>query len=284
MAFYNELRKETQRQLEFSINTYNREVDKVKALSEQLHNLRSKECREIIELVEVFINDMANTPKEFDKEFADYKIKIQEFDILIEEFKKESFKAEAIAGAQISGGVATGAGVAALMPSAAIAIATTFGTASTGTAIASLSGAAATNAALAWLGGGAIAAGGGGIAAGNAFLALAGPIGWSIGAAGLIGGGLILTHKNKNIAKKAGEAIAQIETNTKTMDISLNEIRKLLKLTNKHVVGVKTLLSKLQKSAPKDYLDYSDSQKETLGALVNHINSLSKLQVKSINQ
>ncbi len=41
-------------------------------------------------------------------------------------------------------------------PAAAMAIATTFGTASTGTAIAdTLFGAAATNAALAWLGGGA---------------------------------------------------------------------------------------------------------------------------------
>jgi len=147
-----------------------------------------------------------------------------------------------------------------------------------------LSGAAATNAALAWLGGGAIAAGGGGMAAGNAFLALAGPIGWSIGAAGVIGGGLILINKNKSIAKKAGEAIIQIEANTKTMNIALKEIKELLKLTNKHVIGVKKLLSKLQKNAPKDYLDFSDSQKETLGALVNHIQSLSKLIVKSINQ
>ncbi|MGW8444460.1 hypothetical protein ACWGXJ_26515 [Paenibacillus sp. S33] len=42
-------------------------------------------------------------------------------------------------------------GVAAFGPTVALAIATTFGTASTGTAIATLSGAAATNAALAWL-------------------------------------------------------------------------------------------------------------------------------------
>lgn len=62
-----------------------------------------------------------------------------------------------------------------------MAIATTLGTASTGTAISALSGAAATNAALAWLGGGALATGGGGVAAGEAFLALAGPVGWAIG-------------------------------------------------------------------------------------------------------
>ncbi len=66
-----------------------------------------------------------------------------------------------------------GAGIAVLGPTAAMAVATTFGTASTGTAIATLSGAAATNAALAWLGGGALAVGGGGMAAGKAFLAMA---------------------------------------------------------------------------------------------------------------
>lgn len=46
----------------------------------------------------------------------------------------------------------------------AMAIAVTYGTASTGVAISSLSGAAATNAAAAWLGGGSIAGGGAGIA------------------------------------------------------------------------------------------------------------------------
>ena len=53
---------------------------------------------------------------------------------------------------------------------AAMSLATTFGTASTGTAISSLSGVAATNAATAWLGGGALAAGGGGMAAGTVVL------------------------------------------------------------------------------------------------------------------
>lgn len=49
-------------------------------------------------------------------------------------------------------GVGMGVAVAALGPTAAMGIATTFGVASTGTAISALSGAAATNAALAWLG------------------------------------------------------------------------------------------------------------------------------------
>ncbi len=50
------------------------------------------------------------------------------------------------------------------------ALATTIGTASTGTAIATLHGAAATSAAMAWLGGGTVAAGGGGALVGGAVL------------------------------------------------------------------------------------------------------------------
>ncbi|WP_220456820.1 hypothetical protein [Changpingibacter yushuensis] len=50
-------------------------------------------------------------------------------------------------------GAGAGVAVAALGPTAAMGMATTFGVASTRTAISALSGAAATNAALAWLGG-----------------------------------------------------------------------------------------------------------------------------------
>lgn len=71
---------------------------------------------------------------------------------------------------QGAAGIGAGMAVAALGPTAAMGVATTFGVASTGTAISALSGAAATNAALAWLGGGALAAGGGGMAAGSASL------------------------------------------------------------------------------------------------------------------
>jgi hypothetical protein len=48
---------------------------------------------------------------------------------------------------------------------------------------------------LAWLGGEALAAGGGGMAGGSALLALAGPIGWGIGAASLTAGGSFASEK-----------------------------------------------------------------------------------------
>ena len=69
----------------------------------------------------------------------------------------------------IIGTVSTSAGAA--FTCGAMWVATTWGTAGTGTAISSLSGAAASNAAMAWLGGGTVASGGGGMAAGATVLA-----------------------------------------------------------------------------------------------------------------
>lgn len=101
-------------------------------------------------------------------------------------------------------GAGIGVGIAAMGPTAAMGIATTFGVASTGTAISALSGVAATNAALAWLGGGALAAGGGGIAAGSAFLSLAGPVGWTIAGIALIGSGIsfLISKSNRDTLEK----------------------------------------------------------------------------------
>lgn len=108
-----------------------------------------------------------------------------------EKIELEYKKAEVKTAGQGAAGVGAGVAVAALGPTAAMGIATTFGVASTGTAISALSGAASTNAALAWLGGGALAAGGGGMAAGSAFLALAGPVGWAIAGVSVVASGLM---------------------------------------------------------------------------------------------
>lgn len=283
MAFYNQMRKDAVRDLEKSVEHYNEENGKVTSLAEKLFEIRSKDCQHILSLVESFINSMANTPKEFDREFALYKASVAKFDELIKEFHKASANAEIQSGAGVGTGVLVGVGTAALMPTAALAIATAFGTASTGTAIAALSGAAATNAALAWLGGGALAAGGGGIAAGNALLALAGPIGIGIGAVGFIGGGLLLTFKNKKIAKQAYNTRARIETSIKSLSIAVVEIGEILELTRQHLQGTKKTLLSLRAVAPSDYFEYSDAQKQMLGALVNHIKSLSKLMIKKVS-
>lgn len=124
--------------------------------------------------------------------------------------KNEKKTTSAIAGttAAVAGGL-----TATLCPSAAMAIATTFGTASTGAAIGTLGGAAATNAALAWLGGGAIAAGGAGMAGGSALLAALGPIGWSVAGVSIVTSLALSRSRNSkdidNIKKNTEELYRQ---------------------------------------------------------------------------
>ena len=147
-----------------------------------------------------------------------------------------------------------------------MAIATTFGTASTGTAIATLSGAAATNAALAWIGGGALVAGGGGIAAGEAFLAMAGPVGWAIGGAAIVGGGLMATSKNKKIAKEAERQTQEIDTKVNAEISAINPLNK----------GIQKALQKLEDLPYRNYRLFSDEDKDVLMQLMNASEALSK--------
>ncbi len=149
--------------LKSAVQAYERIFARVTAKSETLYKQQCKTANDIIQACESYINTLANSPKEFNKSVAEFKAEYQRFAQVAKEIEIEARKHEQVSGSVAGAGVATGAGVAAFGPTAAMAIATTFGTASTGTAISALSGAATTNAALAWLGGGALAAGGGGI-------------------------------------------------------------------------------------------------------------------------
>ncbi|WP_240497978.1 hypothetical protein [Williamsia sp. 1135] len=150
---------------------------------------------DLIELVELLVNSVANTPKSFDVDFDEVDVHKAHF-VAAEEFARKDLEAARRSAAGVGAGFSAGVAVSSMAPTAALWVATTFGTASTGTAISTLSGAAATNAAVAWLGGGAVAAGGGGTAAGGALLALAGPIGWTVAGATLFASVALFT-KNK---------------------------------------------------------------------------------------
>ena len=169
---------------ERAVNKYNTQYQKMEKLGNQLYE-RRRDSITIIHEIEFLVNSIANRPKEFDKKISDIQAAREKFRET-EAYAAEAMEAAVKSGAAVAAGVAGGAAVASMAPTAATWVATTFGTASTGTAISSLTGAAATKAALAWLGGGAIAKGGLGIAGGKALLALAGPIGWGITGARLL--------------------------------------------------------------------------------------------------
>lgn len=228
-----------------------------------------------------FINKVKNKPIELNTEVEKIKIETSRFidleKLMNDKAKSIDFKAGGSAGA----GIAAGAGVAALGPTAAMGIAMTFGTASTGTAITALYGAAATNAALAWLGGGTILAGGGGMAGGGALLALAGPLGWAIGGASLLGAGVFSNSKNKKVAAEALSKTSEIEAEIRIVDglrAEMKEIRGSVKNNGTEIVD----MTRKCEEFGENYAFMDTDQKYQLGALVNNIFSASKLLNRGI--
>lgn len=150
--FNKEARDLAVKDCEKAVEQYNFQREQIQYYSELLFSLRKNSKKEVFQPIESFINNMKNTPVEFDKSFEEFNTELKNYDNYIKVMEAKINASDFNAG--IGGGtmVMIGGGVAALGPSAALAIATTFGTASTGTAISTLSGAVATKAALAWRG------------------------------------------------------------------------------------------------------------------------------------
>lgn len=198
-----------------------------------------------------------------------------------EKIELEYKKAETKAAGQGASGIGAGVAIAALGPTAAMGIATTFGVASTGTAISALSGAAATNAALAWLGGGALAAGGGGMAAGNAFLALAGPVGWAIGGISIVTSGLLLLKTKDD--KERLENIYTLISNrdVKSYELAIVELSERISRIIDESAELQEAIAKIE-TFGTDFNKMTEAQQYELGAYVNLMEASTMLLVNPI--
>lgn len=244
--FNNDLKKNALKELKRTKSRHDSQLDSTVKIVEEFHNSKLA-TRDIVQRVAAHLETLSGVPKEYADEISDIIINLQDFTTEVDRLEREfdDNNGGSIAGA----GAIMGAGVAAFGPTAAMAIATTFGTASTGAAIGTLSGAAATNAALAWLGGGALVAGGGGVAAGEALLAMAGPVGWAIGGLALLGGGLWARSKNKEAAEKYEAAtrdvksaiydLKKLETAVEKENIRLNSMAQELEIADRSFEWVK---------------------------------------------
>lgn len=273
---------ELDRMLQESVTEYN---DAYTIMNDRGVQLYIERCRSLdsISFVEGLVNSIANRPKSFEAEFEEISVHRKRFtesrDFADRELQ-EARKAAAGAGA----GLAAGASVAFMAPTAAMWVATTFGTASTGAAISTLSGAAATNAALAWLGGGALAAGGGGMTAGSALLALAGPVGWSIAGATLLSSILLFASKKTKLNKQKNEEIQAVKKNIE----SVRELDGKISLILSETMGIRTGLNDMLMNAlslfGSDYLMLDTSQKQLLGVLVNNTKALSAMFERTVGE
>lgn len=268
-------KKEALKKCEEASTKYKKEYDAAINKSTELHEDKEKAVK-ILKDIDTYIHSLSNKPKDIEKIATEVSVRRKAFEKEVEQIKIEAKEADKAGKGIAGGGILAGAGVAAFGPTAAMGIATTFGTASTGTAIATLAGAAQTNAALAWLGGGALTAGGAGMAGGQAFLAMAGPVGWAIGGAALVGGGLLANSKNKKIAEKAEAQTKEIKAET----TKLNKIKTKIIAEIKAIVplndGVKKTLGGLKGTGKSNYKLFTDEEKDTLIELMNSAEALSK--------
>lgn len=267
--------RELNHMLEQAVTDYN---DAYTLMNDKGIKLYVERCRavDVISNVEDLVNSIANHPKKFDAEFEEIKVNRSHF---IEncEFADRELQAAREAAGGAGAGLAAGASVAFMGPTAAMWVATTFGTASTGTAISTLSGAAATKAALAWLGGGALSAGGGGTAAGTALLAMAGPIGWSIAGATLLSSILLFAKKRTKLNKEKNAEIEAVKKNTEIVKELDGMIGEIVSETKGVMAGLKESYTECLKVFGKDYKEFTEEQKMKLGTLVNNTKTLSAL-------
>lgn len=276
--FNSSLKKEALRIHKETLDRYNSSYDAMKKSCEQLYVVRGQSV-ELIELIQRVINSIANTPKEFDTELGKIGKELIKFSET-EEYAKKAYDASLKAGVDIVGGAAAGLGVASMAPTALMSIATTFGSATTGTAISALSGAAAQKAAVAWIGrtfAGFAVKGGAGMAAGQAFLALAGPIGWGITAASTGFSLISLTNKNKELADDAVKEAKEIAKARESLDETNEKIKSLKSRTDLLYNDMNKQRDRIIDFMNLDYISMLDDDKYFLGTLVNNTLSLSVL-------
>lgn len=280
--FNSKLRAKAVEDYNNAVERYENVADDLAKSTQALYDLR-KIAIVHVKYVEQHINQLANTPKEFAVELHKINTEVTTFENKEDEIKEAEKQAKAAEGGSGAGATlsALGIAVATMGPTAAMGVATTFGVASTGTAISALSGAAANSAALAWLGGGALAAGGGGMAAGSTFLALAGPVGWTIAGLSIIASGLMF-FKTKGDKERLEDIYTRISNrDVKSYELAIVELSERIKRIIDETGKLGAAIKKIE-TFGTDYSQMTEEQQYELGAYVNLMEASTMLLVNPI--
>lgn len=272
------LKKQALKIHEDMVNSYNESYKAMSHVCERLYETRTDSVK-TIQVIQTVINSIANTPKEFTTTFGQVEKELANFKET-ERYAQEAYDVSVKAGVNIAGGMAAGIGIASMAPTAMMSIATTFGTATTGTAISALSGAVAQKAAYAWLGrtfAGFAVKQGAGMAAGQAFLALAGPIGWGITATSAGVSLISMTGKNKEIADKAIEEAKEIAKAREELDEVTAKVDDLRDRTLLLLNDLNQQKTRILGFTNADYAVLGGDDKKFLGILVNNTQTLAAL-------
>ncbi len=267
-------------QLHIAVMEYNDAYTQLDANGNALYVMRTRAV-DIIKNIEDLINSIANHPKSFDTDILEIHTKRTAF-IDACEFAKAELSSAKKSALGAGAGAAAGAAIVSVAPATAIWIATTFGTASTGTAISALSGAAAQSAALAWLGGGALTAGGGGMAAGHALLAMAGPVGWTVAGATLLASITLFTVNKFKINKQKKEEIEAVKKNTNDTRILAEKVQELIDEDSLLREKLSCMYSDALHEFGKDFMSIPEDRQMMLGTLVNNTKALAASLSKGV--
>ena len=265
--------KQAQEKTEAAIKETNRRIEELGTKAEELYN-KLNDLQAQFDKIRNIPNDKKLEYQRLQEVRIEWK---QQAEKIEADYKKTTIKTAGKGAAGVGAGVA----VVTMGPTAAMGVATTFGVASTGTAISSLSGAAATNAALAWLGGGALAAEGGGMAAGEAFLALAGPVGWTIAGVALLSSGLMLVKVKKDRNRLEDIYCLISERDQKKYDLASIELdeRNIRIIDENEKLGIA-----LEKTITfgTNYKKMTEAQQFELGSYVNLMSASTQLLINPI--
>lgn len=254
-----------------ALKQYRESCDRVVKHSDELYSMRKvsvktiQSCNEYLQELKNCTMDIARKEKEIRKEY--------------QTFEKEREKAEKLTQKKdgkimdkaLDVGAAAGAGASMFGADALIAMATTFGTTTTGTVIGTLHGAAATNAILAWLGGSA------GVAGGSALISLISPIGLGLCAACLIAKGAKVGWDNKHQAERSEKNTKKLMESKKAMDCADKEMISLIRRTKAQNKMTADNLAAVKKIRKNDYQQFSRADAEKLLILLNNAQTLSEM-------
>ena len=255
--FNNGLKKEALSNLKKEKSIYDAQLSTTIITLEGFHNKKL----EIKDKVKRFYDDVeriGGKPDFIKIELQKIDTELNKFDSALKRLESEvdSQKFGTLAGA----GVAAGASIAAFGPSAAMAIATTFGTASTGTAIATLSG----------------------MAGGSALMAATGPVGWAVGGAALAISGFMANSKNKEIARKATEQIEKLKEETKKIKELTTKVNFERIELGKNYSTFSAIVDRLKLRGIKHWSELSEDEMKYIGTAINLATTIAKMLNKKV--
>ena len=259
--------------------------DKIEELGAQTSNLY-----ENLNRMQALFDHIRNMPIE-------QKLKYEKLKTIRLSWKNQADKIESDYEAAFKGGIKKGAAgasagiaMAALGPTAAMGVATTFGVASKVGLEALDEGLGVTVDGIDVVALAAedveadeveIAAGGGGMIAGEAFLAMFGPLGWAIAGVAAVTSGILLIKNKKDQTKLEGIYTLVAKRDTKSYDLAAVELdERIVRIQNESRMLTDATSSIL--TFGQDYEKMTEAQQYALGSYVNLMEASTQLLVNPI--